>query len=231
MLFPGLHPYKVLTREVSERYRLRGVTLAEPRSRISREERRHCLLTSARDLFGEHGYRGAEVDQIAHDAGVTKPMLYRHFPGGKPEIFLAVLEEHMDCLMRALRDARASSGEPGMRLRNGLDAYLKFAEGNSAGFRLLNSSAGIDPAVGVRLREVRELIAGGLSNTISDVMNGAGLSAQGAPLYAHALLGGVESVTAWWLDAGKQPERAVIVDHLLAFVRRGFEGMPALSQK
>lgn len=196
---------------------------------MAREERRHRLLTSARNLFGEHGYRGAEVDQIAHDAGVTKPMLYRHFPGGKSEIFLAVLDEHMDFLMRALRDALESSSEPGMRLHNGLDAYLKFAEGNSPGFRLLYSSAGLDPAVGVRLREARELIAGVLSNTISDVLKGAGLSAQGALLYAHALLGGVESVTAWWLDAGEQPERAVIVDQLLAFVWRGFDGVPALS--
>jgi AcrR family transcriptional regulator len=201
--------------------------LTDPRRRLSREERRHRLLTSAQELFGKNGYRGTEVDRIAHRAGVTKPMLYRHFPGGKAEIFLAVLDEHMNALMRNLWEALASSSEPKKRLRHGLDAYIRFAEENSAGFHLLaQSSAELDPAVGQRLTEVRELIVRGLSNTIADVMKGAGLATDGAPLYAHAMLGGVESVTSWWLKGSKSPGREVIVDHLLAFMWRGFDGLP-----
>lgn len=201
--------------------------MTDPRRRLSREERRHRLLTSAQELFGKHGYRGTEVDHIAHRAGVTKPMLYRHFPGGKAEIFLAVLDEHMNALMRNLWEALASSSEPKKRLRHGLDAYIRFAEENAAGFHLLaQSSAELDPAVGKRLVEVRELIVRGLSNTIADVMKGAGLATDGAPLYAHAMLGGVESVTSWWLNGSKTPGREVIVDHLLVFMWRGFDGLP-----
>ncbi|MGQ0679020.1 MAG: TetR/AcrR family transcriptional regulator [Actinomycetota bacterium] len=201
--------------------------MPEVKRRISREERRHRLLAGAGELFGAHGYRGTEVDHIARRAGVTKPMIYRHFPGGKAEIFLAVLDGYMDSLMRALWEALASSTEPRERLRHGLEAYLRFAEENPAGFRLLaRASAELDPGLGGQLRQMRETIAAGLSNTIADVMRGAGLSAEGAPLYAQALLGGVESVTIWWLEHGRVQELQEIVDHLLAFLWRGFDGLP-----
>ena len=199
----------------------------ETRRRVSKDERRRRLLAAAAELFGSAGYRKAEVEAIARRAGVTKPMLYRHFPGGKAEIFMAVLDDHINTLLRALWEAMGSSSDPRKRLQYGLRAYLRFAEENTAGFHLLvHSSPELDPGVGDRLREVRASIARGLSTAIADVMRGAGLHAEGAPLYAHAMLGGVESVTSWWLEQGKTPERERIVDHLLAFLWRGFDGLP-----
>jgi AcrR family transcriptional regulator len=201
--------------------------LAEPKRRVSKEERRRRLLAAAADLFGTEGYRKTEVEALARKAGVTKPMLYRHFPGGKAEIFMAVLDAHINTLLRSLWEAMGSSSDPRKRLQYGLRAYLIFAEENTAGFHLLvHSSPELDPGVGDRLHEVRESIARGLSTAIADVMKGAGLHAEGAPLYAHAMLGGVESVTSWWLAEGKTPDRERIVDHLLAFLWRGFDGLP-----
>lgn len=201
--------------------------MAETRRRVSREERRRRLLAAADELFGSEGYRKTEVEELAARAGVTKPMLYRHFPGGKAEIFMAVLDVHINTLLRSLWEAMGSSSDPRHRLQYGLRAYLKFAEENTAGFHMLiYSSPELDPGVADRLREVRESIARGLSTAISDVMKGAGLHAEGAPLYAHAMLGGVESVTSWWLAEGKVPERERVVDHLLAFLWRGFDGLP-----
>ena len=199
----------------------------ETRRRVSKDERRRRLLSAAAELFGSDGYRKTEVEALARKAGVTKPMLYRHFPGGKAEIFMAVLDDHINTLLRSLWEAMGSSSDPRKRLQYGLRAYLRFAEENTAGFHLLvHSSPELDPGVGDRLREVRASIARGLSIAIADVMRGAGLHAEGAPLYAHAMLGGVESVTSWWLGQGKVPERERIVDHLLAFLWRGFDGLP-----
>jgi AcrR family transcriptional regulator len=128
--------------------------------------------------------------------------------------------------MRVLWEAMASSNDPMERLYRGIDAYLAFAEEHPDGFRLLlAAAAAVDQPAGGRLREVRESIARGLSNTIADVMRGAGLGTEGAPIYAHALLGGAESVVAWWLEA-KRPDRATVTDHLLAFAWRGFDGLP-----
>jgi AcrR family transcriptional regulator len=218
--------------------------------RLAREERRSRLLDAARQLFGERGYRDTEVEAVARLAGVTKPILYRHFPGGKVEVFMAVIDEHVNRLMRVLWEAMAASNDPMERLYRGIDAYLAFAQEHPQGFRLMRAAAADrDLPAGGRLRDVREMIAKGLSNTIADVMRGAGLAAEGAPIYAYALLGAAESVVAWWLEpletagpggsggaAGPvgsvelgrpaAPSRAVVTNHLLAFAWRGFDGLP-----
>ncbi len=72
---------------------------------------------------------------------------------------------------------------------------------------------------------MRERIARGLATTIADVMKGAGLRSDGADIYAHALLGGTDSVLDWWLRT-KTMAREVVVDYMLAFVWRGFDGLP-----
>jgi AcrR family transcriptional regulator len=139
---------------------------------------------------------------------------------------MAVLDEHINSLLRGLWEAMGSSTNPRERLHRGIDAYLRFAEANPEAFQLMIlSSVELDPVLGSRLREVRESIVRGLTNTISDVMKGAGLHARGAPLYANALLGAVESVVGWWLESGAG-NRDLSVDHLLAFVWRGFDGLP-----
>lgn len=198
----------------------------EVRTRLTRAERRRRLISAAQKLFGEKGYRLAEVTEIVASAGVTKPMLYKHFPGGKPEIFVAVLDEHLEGLLKALWEAMASSNDPRERLHRGLHAYIRFAEEYRDGFHLLaNATGDLDPAVAKRLREVRDTIARGLANTIADVMKGAGLPSEGAPIYAFALLGGVESVVAWWLESRAVP-RETLVDYVTAFAWRGFDGLP-----
>src|SRR5216684_3232990 len=167
------------------------------RMRLSRDERRLRLLLAAIEVFGEKGYRKTEVSEIVHRAGVTKPMLYRHFPGGKAEIYMEVLDDH-----------------------------LHFAEENPEAFHLLaETSAELDPGIVDRLKEVRTTIADGLAETIGAVLKEADLSAEGAPVYAHVLLGGVESVVAWWLET-KLLERSAVVTYLLTLLWRGFEGLP-----
>lgn len=194
--------------------------------RMSAEDRKHRLLACAEELFAARGYRKTEVEEIVRAAGVTKPMLYRHFPGGKAEIFMAVLDRAVDKLLRKLWTAMASSTDPRERLHRGMEAYVEFAEEHADGFHLLvNASSELDPGVNDVLRDVRHQIAAGISNTITDVLKGAGLSTPGAPIYAYALLGGVESVILWWLE-DKTLEKEALVDHLLAFVWRGFDGLP-----
>lgn len=194
--------------------------------RLSREERRLRFIKAAQQLFGEKGYRKTEVEELARLAGVTKPMLYRHFPGGKADLLMAVLDEHMNDLLRVLWEAMSASTEPRERLRRGIDAYLRFAEENPEGFHLLaGASMEMDASVGDRWREVRASIVRGLSTTIADVMRAAGLDDEGAPIYAYSLLGSAESVVSWWLET-RMPPRDKLVGYLLAFAWRGFDGLP-----
>ena len=70
------------------------------RGRLTRPERkeqtRGDLLAAARSVFERHGFHRASLEQIAEEAGYTKGAVYSHFPGGKDELFLAVLDRHID---------------------------------------------------------------------------------------------------------------------------------------
>src|SRR3954451_1459274 len=70
-----------------------------PKKRLPAAERRELILTAAGRLFGKRGYSRVTLDEIAAAAGVTKPMLYRHFDS-KKALYLALLERHRDDLPR-----------------------------------------------------------------------------------------------------------------------------------
>jgi AcrR family transcriptional regulator len=70
-----------------------------PQKRLPPAERRELILESAGRLFGERGYAHTSLDEIAGAAGVTKPILYRHFDS-KKALYLALLERHRDDLPR-----------------------------------------------------------------------------------------------------------------------------------
>ena len=55
-------------------------------------ERRAQLLDAALGVFVQNGYHAAAMDDIAGRAGVSKPVLYQHFPG-KLELYLALIDE------------------------------------------------------------------------------------------------------------------------------------------
>ena len=195
------------------------------RLRLSRDERRRRLLAAAQEVFGEKGYRKTEVEEIVRLAGVTKPMLYRHFPGGKAEIYMEVLDEHLSRMLQKLWEAMDSTDVPLEALRRGIEAYLRFAEENPEAFHLLaETSPELDSGIVDRLREVRTSIARGLAVSIGQVLEEAGLTREGAPIYAHVLLGGVESVVSWWLD-NKILDRSTVVTYLLTLLWRGFDGL------
>ncbi|HET8950596.1 MAG TPA: helix-turn-helix domain-containing protein, partial [Solirubrobacteraceae bacterium] len=67
--------------------------MEEPRRRLAPEQRRALIVEAAGRLFGEHGYDGTRLDDVARAAGVTKPVLYRHF-ADKTALYLALLERH-----------------------------------------------------------------------------------------------------------------------------------------
>src|SRR5690349_19613226 len=82
---------------------------AKPRgTRLPRMARRRQLLSAAQEVFVENGYHAAAMDEIAERAGVSKPVLYQHFPG-KLELYLALLDTHCDALIERVRGAMAAT--------------------------------------------------------------------------------------------------------------------------
>ncbi|MDQ1699322.1 MAG: hypothetical protein QOG34_1185, partial [Frankiaceae bacterium] len=60
--------------------------------RLPRSARRKLLLEAAQVVFVANGYHAAAMDEIAERAGVSKPVLYQHFPG-KLDLYLALLDQ------------------------------------------------------------------------------------------------------------------------------------------
>lgn len=84
-------------------------------TRMPRSARRKQLLHAARETFVAQGYHAAAMDDIAERAGVSKPVLYQHFPG-KFELYLALIDEHTEELVDRVRSALRSTSDNKQRV-------------------------------------------------------------------------------------------------------------------
>src|SRR5512141_711252 len=95
--------------------------------RLPRQARRRQLLGAAQQIFVAQGYHAAAMDDIAERAGVSKPVLYQHFPG-KLELYLALLDTHCDALVDRVRRAMAATSDNSERVSNAIQAYFDFVD-------------------------------------------------------------------------------------------------------
>jgi len=193
--------------------------------RLPGPERRERILAAARSVFAAESYERVSVEHIARAAGITKPILYRHF-AGKRDLYLAVLEDHLGDLIRRLWVALSSEPDPRDRLWKGLEAYFLFVEERPDGFAMLvEAAARHDPEAQERLGSGWDALADGIARTVGDLLRAANLDPAGAPIYARALVGMTQSVAAWWART-QRISREACVDYLVALSWRGFDGLP-----
>src|SRR5213078_1022249 len=96
--------------------------------RLPRSARRKQLLAAAQEVFVAQGYHAAAMDDIAERAGVSKPVLYQHFPG-KLELYLALLDTHCDAILARMRNAMTSTTDNKGRVAGANRAYFEFVDG------------------------------------------------------------------------------------------------------
>jgi AcrR family transcriptional regulator len=75
---------------------------------------RQRVLAAAEGLFGERGYRGVTLGDVAEELGMRKPSLYHHAPGGKEQLYVEVMEELLERYRAEMEEALARAG-PGIR--------------------------------------------------------------------------------------------------------------------
>src|SRR3954463_3362471 len=115
------------------------------RKRLSAEDRRSAILDAALEVFSRRGYHGASIDEIAQAAGISKALIYEHFPS-KRELHVSLLEAEVQEVFSRLVES-AATGEPGeVRLRQGVDAFLRWVEERGDAFRMLFRDA-VEPEV------------------------------------------------------------------------------------
>src|ERR1700704_3641276 len=116
-----------------------GTHTAGRPTRLPRSARRKQLLEAAQEVFVAQGYHSAAMDDIAERAGVSKPVLYQHFPG-KLDLYLALLDQHCEDLVAAVRAALASTTDNKLRVAATITAYFDYVEHESGAFRLVFES-------------------------------------------------------------------------------------------
>src|SRR5437660_6814503 len=96
-------------------------------NRLPKPARRRQLLAAAQEVFVAQGYHAAAMDEIAERAGVSKPVLYQHFPS-KRDLYLALLEQHTHELVEATRRALASTTDNKRRVAAAMEAFYAFID-------------------------------------------------------------------------------------------------------
>ncbi|WP_030560595.1 TetR/AcrR family transcriptional regulator [Streptomyces aureocirculatus] len=197
---------------------------ARPRgTRLPRRARRNQLLGAAQEVFVAQGYHAAAMDDIAERAGVSKPVLYQHFPG-KLDLYLALLDQHCENLLQAVRAALASTTDNKLRVAATMDAYFGYVEDDGGAFRLVfESDLTNEPAVRERVDKVTLECAEAICEVIAE---DTGLSRSESMLLASGLGGLAQVVARYWLhsDGGVPREKAVQLLTSLAW--RGIAGFP-----
>ncbi|MBV2362745.1 TetR/AcrR family transcriptional regulator [Streptomonospora nanhaiensis] len=195
---------------------------ARPRgTRLPRLARRRQLLAAAQEVFVARGYHAAAMDEIAERAGVSKPVLYQHFPG-KQELYLALLEQHSQALVEKQREALESTDDNRQRVTASFRAYFDFVAGEGEAFRLVfESDLRNVPAV----REKTEQTLQACAELISDVIRqDTSISDEEAHLLSIGLVGMAETSARYWLsNFGTIPQEAA--EQLIARLAwRGISG-------
>jgi AcrR family transcriptional regulator len=194
--------------------------------RMPRSQRRAQLLAAAQEVFVAQGYHAAAMDDIAERAGVSKPVLYQHFPG-KLELYLALLDTHCDALVNRVRAAMAATTDNKIRVRGAMQAYFDFVDGEGEAYRLVfESDLRNDPAVAARMDRAERGCVEAITETI---MADTGVSRHRAELLAVGLTGAAENGARFWLAGHRPVPKSEAVSLLATLAWRGIASFPLQS--
>ena len=204
--------------------------------RLPAEQRRRQLLDVACVMFAERGFHTTSMDDVATGAGVTKPVLYQHFPS-KRALYVELLDDVGRRLLAELGTATSQASTGRERVEAGFTAYFRFVTDNPPAFRLLfGASARNDP----EFARVVERVLDDATTAISTLI-AIDAGAEHRRVLAHALIGiaeatsrdaltgaGLDGATlAEWVSelvwfglrgvrSGHEPERVPARDHGVA---------------
>ena len=195
-------------------------------TRLPRPARRRQLLGAAQEVFVAQGYHAAAMDEIAERAGVSKPVLYQHFPG-KLELYLALLDESADELVGIVREALSSTTDNKQRVPATFQAFFDFVSSSGEAFRLVfESDLSNEPAVRERLDRTMRDCAEMISQFIRE---DAGLRDDEARLLGMALVGMAQVSSRYWLSTDKAIPKDAAEQLLARLAWRGISGWPRAS--
>jgi AcrR family transcriptional regulator len=177
--------------------------------RLPRAVREQQMLDSAVRVFSRRGYHAASMDEIAEDAGISKPMVYAYL-GSKEELFLACVHREGTRMLEAIVAVVSPELPADQQLWRGLKAFYGFVGDHRDGWAVLYRQArGRQPFVG-EIARLREQIIGVVAGMFARAVAAHGREAKQGDLMstANALVGAAESLADWLADHPEaDPER------------------------
>jgi AcrR family transcriptional regulator len=188
-----------------------------------REERRAVLVQAAMRAIRRHGPDVA-MEDIATEAGVSKPILYRHFQD-KGDLYMAVSETATARLRAALLAGLDGDGDPRELLRLMIETYLTFVEEEPELYRFVVRRSFADrPVAQDPVTTNAELISATLATIFGDRLRSLGMDPGGAETWAHAGVGMVQAAGDWWLQR-RTLTRDELRDYLLMMAWGALDGV------
>ncbi|KAA0232880.1 MAG: HTH-type transcriptional regulator BetI [Acidimicrobiales bacterium] len=167
--------------------------------RLPAAERRQQLLATALEVFAEKGFHDTSMNDVAAAAGVTKPVLYQHFPS-KRELFRQLLHEIGEQLRQSIAEAWGSAEGGREELERGFEAYFEFLAKQHASYTVLfGAGTRRDAEFAAEVRAVEESIAEGIASRIMI----EGITEEHRRFLAYAIVGMAEGSS-----------RQVMLEHL-----------------
>ena len=166
------------------------------RPRLPAASRRRQLLDVVLQTFARSGLDATTMDDIAGEAGVTKPLLYQHFKS-KRALFLELLDDVVERIVGALTAAAETAEGPRQQVEAVCDAYFRFLIHNESAVRLLlDNTLPYDAELTEAMHRVDDTIANAVRPLIQ-----ADIDADHQRVLAAAVVGMAKGVTRDWLHA------------------------------
>ncbi|WP_211349257.1 TetR/AcrR family transcriptional regulator [Micromonospora pisi] len=180
--------------------------------RLPRAVREQQMLDAAVKVFSRRGYHAASMDEIAEDAGISKPMVYAYL-GTKETLFIACLHREGTRMMEAIVGAVSAELPPDEQLRRGLRAFFGFVGAHRDGWTVLYRQARSEQPFAGELADMRtrvvEVVATLLRRNLPVPAEGSReVRETDLEVMAYALVGATESLADWLSDhPSEDPER------------------------
>ena len=178
-------------------------------------QRRQQLLDVARELLAERGFDATSVEEIAHRAAVSKPVVYAHF-GGKEGIYAVVVDREMRRVLDTIESSLAGDAHPRVLLERAAIAFLTYVEECPDGFRILARDSPVAGTFSSLLGD----IASQVEHILGVQFEHHGYEPKLAAVYAQALVGMVSLTGQWWLDV-RTPSRDEVAAHVVNLAWNG----------